>query len=212
MSLASPIQIKEPLFPQNYLNKGEEKLSKEDIIETGLQIISSILDYYTESQIINENTKFDGEMPELIIFNRKPSSDSLETDDSINKSDSENNEYLIEDLETYIRKWSKYFEFDKYMFILFLMNFDKLLAKDFVVNKKNIYKVIYICMMETHKYYDDNTFNNKDYAKFLGVNENELIDMELEFLSIIDFDLFIKEEEFLNYQDKLIELYNQNNA
>lgn len=209
MSLTSPIQINDPIFNLNYPHI-KESLSKDNVIESCLQIISSILDYYNESSIKNNNSKFDGEVPEIESMIKVSSKESLETDDSTNKSFSESNEYLLEDLEIYIRKWSKYFEFDKNMLILFLMNFDKLLAKDFIVNKKNIYKVIYICMMETHKYYDDNIFKNKDYAKFIGVNENELMDMEIEFLTIIDYDLFIKEEEFQGYQKKLIDLFNNN--
>lgn len=208
MSLASPIKIKDPFFNSNITNQ-EESLSIDNIIESGLSIVSSIIDYYSQFSNTNYNSKFDGEVPELAII-RSASSDSISSDNSTNKSDSENNEYLLEDLERYIRKWAKYFEYDKHMFILSLMIFDKLLAKDFIVNKKNIYKVIYICFMETHKFYDDNIYNNKDYAKFIGVNEKELMNMELEFLTIIDFNLFIKEEEYQSYQQKLIELFNKN--
>ena len=97
------------------------------------------------------------------------------------------------------------------MLILFLMNLDKLLAKDFILNKKNYFKVVYICMMVTHKFYDDDTYKNKDYAKFIGVTVEELMKMEMEFLNIIDFDLFISEDEFENYKQKLSDFFSNNN-
>ena len=206
MSLASPFKQNSDFFSSK---KSEPNFAFQEIIEEALQIINSILQYNESKSQTNENYSiFDGEMPELNIFKNK-SSDSLHSSEddeySTSKSDCD-----LEDFEIYIKKWSKYFEFDENNIILSLMNLDKLLAKDFILSKKNYYKVIYICMMITHKFYDDNTYNNKDYAKFIGVTAEELLEMEMEFLNTVDFNLFISVEEFQNYKQKLSDFFNNN--
>ena len=205
MSLASPFKQNSEIFSSK---KPELDFTFQETIEEALQIITSIIQYNESKSQTNEiYSIFDGEMPELNIFKNK-SSDSLHSSEdeySTSRSDSD-----LEDFEIYIKKWSKYFEFDENMMILSLMNLDKLLAKDFVLSKKNYYKVIYICMMITHKFYDDNTYNNKDYAKFIGVSAEELLEMEMEFLNTVDFNLFIPVEEFQNYKQKLSDFFNNN--
>ena len=205
MSLASPFKQNSDFFSSK---KPEPDFTFQETIEEALQIITSIIQYNESKSQTNEiYSIFDGEMPELNIFKNK-SSDSLHSSEdeySTSRSDSD-----LEDFEIYIKRWSKYFEFDENMMILSLMNLDKLLAKDFVLSKKNYYKVIYICMMITHKFYDDNTYNNKDYAKFIGVSAEELLEMEMEFLNTVDFNLFIPVEEFQNYKQKLSDFFNNN--
>ena len=58
-------------------------------------------------------------------------------------------------------------------------------------------------MIITQKYYEDENFNDKDYSKLLKINVNDIIKMEVEFLSLIDFSLHITEEEFLKYKANL---------
>ena len=90
-----------------------------------------------------------------------------------------------------------------------MMNLDKLLAKKFVLTETNVHKTFFICMMETQKYYEDINFKNKDYAKIGGITVEELLELELEFLNYLDFNLHIKEYDFLVYKRKLKNLYDQ---
>ena len=206
MSLASPLKQNSDFF--NFKPKKKSDFTFQKTINEALQIINSILQYNESNSSADENSIFDGEMPEVYVFRRESSGSLNSTDDenSVNISDND-----LEDFEIFIKNWSKYFEFDENMLILFLMNLDKLLAKDFILNKKNYFKVVYICMMVTHKFYDDDTYKNKDYAKFIGVTVEELMEMEMEFLNIIDFDLFISEDEFENYKQKLSDFFSNNN-
>ena len=55
--------------------------------------------------------------------------------------------------------------------------------------------------------YEDETYNDKDYAKILDVTAEEMIQMEKEFLKIIDFSLFISEEEFNKYHKKMYKMW-----
>ena len=206
MSLASPLNQKSDYF--FFKPKPESNFAFKETIEEALQIINSILQYNESKSSTNENSSiFDGEMPEILETRNKSSGSIHSSDDENSTSNSDSD---LEDFEIYIKKWSKYFEFDKNMLILSLMNLDKLLAKDFVLNKKNFFRVIYTCMMVTHKFYDDNTYKNKDYAKFIGVTVEELLEMEMEFMNTVDFNLFISEDEFQNYKQKLSDFFSNN--
>ena len=75
-------------------------------------------------------------------------------------------------------------------------------SSEFILNKKNVKNVLFTCMITTQKYYEDQNFNDKDYSKLIKIDANEVIKMEVEFLSLIDFSLHIHEEEFLEYKKK----------
>ena len=87
------------------------------------------------------------------------------------------------------------------------MNFDKLLAKQFILSNDNVKNVIFTCMVITQKTFEDEIFNDKDYAKILEVPTDVLIEMELEFMELIDFSLYISEEKFKKYKQKMYNLW-----
>ena len=94
------------------------------------------------------------------------------------------------------------------LLVLLLMNIDKVISSGkFILCYKNINKIFYICLMITQKYYEDNSFNNKTFAELVGIDCDELLDMEMEFMNMIDFKLFIKDEDFEKYKQKIIKFY-----
>ena len=103
--------------------------------------------------------------------------------------------------ETFIQKIVYILDFDDNLLILSLMVLDKFLTSKIILSQSNVHKVFFICLMETHKFFDDNTFTNKDYAKMCGVSVDELLNMEIYFLECINFNLFIKDDEFKKYKD-----------
>jgi hypothetical protein len=54
--------------------------------------------------------------------------------------------------------------------------------------------------MVTQKFYDDEIFTTKDYAKLCKVSVDELLEMEIYFLNSINFNLFIKDDDFNKYK------------
>ena len=198
MSLASTSVSKPYSSPEK-----KEELSISDLEVEALEIIESILDYF--ESLDNKQCQisvFDEETSEISKIRKSDSNKSLSSEDS---TDSDN--LATNDLEISMKKWIKYFEFDENMIILSLMNLDKLLSKKFFLTRNNCFKVIYTCMMIAHKYHDDKSYTNKDYAKILGGSTGDVFDMEMEFLRIVDFNLFINEEEFKTYKRKLINLF-----
>lgn len=58
------------------------------------------------------------------------------------------------------------------------------------------------------KYNEDDYFDNNFYAKVGGVSRKEIDKLEYEFLSLIDFNLYVSEEVFDKYNNyiKSVEL------
>ena len=174
------------------INKLQQKssMSISSILNIYLKIIQTILAHF--SKIKCPSTIFD--------INKQ---NNIDTD-----SDSENNENnsIIEklDIENFIIRCIELLDINEEILILSMMALDKLLAKKFFLCENNLHKVIFICIMETHKYYNDDFFiSNNDYSKVSGIPTDELLNMELEFMNIIYFNMYINEEDYDNYCIKI---------
>ena len=173
----------------NTLQQKSSTMSMSNIIQIYLKIINTILDY-------TSNLK----CPSSIFDMNKQN--NIETD-----SDSENeNNSIIEknDIENFIIRCIQLLDIEEEILILSMMALDKLLKNNFLLCENNLHKVIFICIMETHKYYNDNDYiSNTDYSKVCGISTDELLKMELEFMNIIDFNMNINEEDYIKYCDKI---------
>ena len=58
------------------------------------------------------------------------------------------------------------------------------------------YRLTLTALVITVKFYDDNFYENKIYAKFGGISTKELAFLEKEFLKMIDFDLMVDRDTF----------------
>jgi hypothetical protein len=61
--------------------------------------------------------------------------------------------------------------------------------------------------METNKFYEDNLITNKVYSLIGGIKIEELLELEREFLSKINWNMNIEENKFYNYSNKLEEFF-----
>jgi hypothetical protein len=178
------------------------EMTKNDFIETVLYIINKILDYSSSLDQITP-TLFDRKN---II---KKSDDDISTSQSLNE---ENDATPLEkedkfSLADYLYYWVEKMEFNDNLLILTMMNIDKILAKELILTDDNVKNVLFTCMAITQKYYEDENFKDKDYSKLVQLNAEELIKMEIEFLSLIDFSLHISEEEFNKYKYKMKDIW-----
>ena len=154
-------------------------------IYTTVKILKNILSY--TSTLKKKSSIFDLTLNQL----SDTDSESEESEeDLINKIN----------LDNYIEKIVKHLDFDEHLLILSLMNLDKFLASNFVLSELNIQKVFFVCSMVTQKFYDDEIFTTKDYAKLCKVSVDELLEMEIYFLKSINFNLFIKDDDFNKYK------------
>jgi hypothetical protein len=61
--------------------------------------------------------------------------------------------------------------------------------------------------MATNKYYDDDLMTNKAFSLIGGIETNELLLLEIEFLSKINWKVDIQEEKFYVYSKKLESIF-----
>ncbi|KAK9727377.1 hypothetical protein K7432_001909 [Basidiobolus ranarum] len=71
------------------------------------------------------------------------------------------------------------------------------------------YRLFTVALMLASKFLDDATFTNKVWAEVTRVPVKELNLMELEFLSFVDFDLYVSEREFLHWLQCLGHYWNR---
>ena len=188
----------------NCISRNE--MTKNDIIETILLIIRKILDYTSNLNQITPSL-FD----EKNIENEKE--DNIST--SISSNEEKTGNSIIEKKEKYslvdyLYLWVEKLNFDENLLILTMMNIDKILAKDFILTSDNINNILFTCMIITQKYYEDEYFNDKDYSKILEINTKQLIKMEIELLVLIDYSLYISEEEFNKYKNNMKNIWKKN--
>ena len=60
----------------------------------------------------------------------------------------------------------------------------------------NIYKILFSAVLISIKFNEDEIYPNNFYAKIAGVPNEELLQMEHEFLILINFNLLIDEKKY----------------
>jgi hypothetical protein len=109
--------------------------------------------------------------------------------------------------EDFFKFCAKKFKIDDDILVLTMMNIDKIISNNnFQLTFQNINRFFYTCLMVTQKYYEDNAYNNKLYADLVGISCNELLEMEMEYMNLADYQLFIKDDDFQKYKRKMSEL------
>ena len=68
------------------------------------------------------------------------------------------------------------------------------------INEFNIHRIFFCAILVSIKYNEDIIFDNDYYSKVAGLNLSEINKLELEFISILDFNLYIDSQEFESYK------------
>ncbi|KAG1144626.1 hypothetical protein G6F37_006562 [Rhizopus arrhizus] len=71
------------------------------------------------------------------------------------------------------------------------------------------YRLFTVALMLGNKFLDDNTFTNKTWSEVTGMKVRDLNVMELEFLDVLGFKLFVKNDEFERWKAALLLFRNQ---
>ena len=188
----------------------KKDMADDDLIELVLIILYKILDYTNN---LEQRTPSIFDQKNSTNLEKEIDSDKLSTSSSSNEENinfeknkkNKNDENLT--LHDLLYFWIKKLEFNKNLLLLTMMNIDKLLSSDFILTEDNIKNVLFTCMILTQKNYEDDVYNDKDYAKLIDISTEDLIKMEIEFLKYINFSLYINEEKFNNYQRKMYNIW-----
>ena len=188
-------------------NTSTDEMSKNDIIETILFIIEQILNYTSK---LNQSTPSIFDKKEKDEINDKSELTTDSTDP--NSEEIENNaKYDKFSLAQYLYYWTDELNLNENLLFLMTMNLDKILeSQKIILSEKNVENVLYTCMIITQKFYEDDSFSDKDYSKLKKVDIDELINMQIELLNLIDYSLLIDEADLSRYKERMNQICQKN--
>jgi len=110
-------------------------------------------------------------------------------------------------IKDYIERLLKYSRTFNEIVIIVLIYLDTICAKHKLnLNYYNIHKFIFASFIVAIKFYEDDYYSINYYAKLGGIPKKEAISLEYEFLSLMDFKLFVKQELYDKYYNNLSSL------
>ena len=188
-------------------NTSTDEMSKNDIIETILFIIEQILNYTSK---LNQSTPSIFDKKEKDEINDKSELTTDSTDP--NSEEIENNaKYDKLSLAQYLYYWTDKLNLNENLLLLMTMNLDKILeSQKIILSEKNVENILYTCMIITQKFYEDDSFSDKDYSKLKKVDIDELINMQIELLNLIDYSLLIDEADLSRYKKRMNQICQKN--
>ena len=188
-------------------NTSTDEMSKNDIIETILFIIEQILNYTSK---LNQSTPSIFDKKEKDEINDKSELTTDSTDP--NSEEIENNaKYDKLSLAQYLYYWTDKLNLNENLLLLMTMNLDKILeSQKIILSEKNVENILYTCMIITQKFYEDDSFSDKDYSKLKKVDIDELINMQIELLKLIDYSLLIDEADLSRYKERMNQICQKN--
>ncbi len=109
----------------------------------------------------------------------------------------------------YINRIIDYSKIEENTLIAGLIYIDKI-AKVIKITNFNIHKILFSCILIAIKNFEDEIYSNNYFAQIGGINNEELLKLELNISTLLDFKFFISEKTFEQFKAAL-ELMNKNN-
>ena len=102
----------------------------------------------------------------------------------------------------FLERLVKYSKIEKSTLILILIYIDKFCDMNNVnLTFYNIHKLILSSLVIAAKYNEDKYLSNEFYAKIGGITKKEIDILEYQFLTLINFSLYINDEIYYKYED-----------
>ena len=110
-------------------------------------------------------------------------------------------------LSDYIERLLKYSKAFNEIMIIILIYLDNICTKHEInLNYYNIHKFILAAFISAIKFHEDDYYSISYYAKLGGVSKKEAINLEYEFMNLMDFQLFVNQELYEKYYKYLFRL------
>lgn len=131
---------------------------------------------------------------------------SVDSDNTINKEDRKNRKDCSFSvgivpkvtLTAFFNRILKHSKLQKGTFIALMIYLDKAVEK-ILLNKYNVHRLILGALVCSMKYTCDRCFNNLYFAKLGGITPEEMCNIEFSFLEILDYNLYISDDEYSKY-------------
>ncbi|KAI4837795.1 cyclin [Plasmodium brasilianum] len=105
-------------------------------------------------------------------------------------------------VKNYIERIGKYIGCSNECFVLLIIYLDRIIKihKDITLSLLCIHRLIITAVMISAKFFDDLYYSNSFYAKVGGVTTKELNKLEVYFLNLLDYKLYVSSEEYDFYR------------
>ena len=107
-------------------------------------------------------------------------------------------------IKDYLMRIQNYSELEKSTLILSLILIDRMCRKSgILLTHYNIHRILFSSLLVSIKYNEDSYFDNNFYSQIAGVKPNELKLLEYSFLEYNDFNIYVKDDEYKQYEKYL---------
>ena len=107
-------------------------------------------------------------------------------------------------IKDYLVRIQNYSEVEKSTLILSLILIDRMCRKSgILLTHYNIHRILFSSLLVSIKYNGDSYFDNNFYSQIAGVKPNELKLLEYTFLEYNDFNIYVKDVEYQQYEKYL---------
>ena len=107
-------------------------------------------------------------------------------------------------IKDYLMRIQTYSEVEKSTLILSLILIDRMCRKSgILLTHYNIHRILFSSLLVSIKYNEDSYFDNNFYSQIAGVKPNELKLLEYTFLEYNDFNIYVKDDEYKQYEKYL---------
>ena len=107
-------------------------------------------------------------------------------------------------IKDYLMRIQNYSELEKSTLILSLILIDRMCRKSgILLTHYNIHRILFSSLLVSIKYNEDSYFDNNFYSQIAGVKPNELKLLEYKFLEYNDFNIYVKDDEYKQYEKYL---------
>jgi len=108
-------------------------------------------------------------------------------------------------IKDYLIRIQNYSLMEKSTLILSLILIDHMCKKsNIVLTPYNIHRILFSSVIISIKYNEDSYYDNTFYAQIAGIKPNELKLLEYKFLELNDFNVYVKDTEYEQYEKYLV--------
>ena len=116
-------------------------------------------------------------------------------------------DYSFLSLKDFLIFLEEYLDLENYILICSLIYIERYCNEtSLILTETNIHKLLFTSILISIKQIEDNYYDNNYYSKIIGIKNKDLNKLEYNFITKIDFKLYISKSEYLRYK-KYIEEY-----
>jgi hypothetical protein len=174
-------------------------IDKEEFLE---KIIKIITDTIEKNTLNSEHHDIDNINSEIKVKDELNTNGNIQNLFSLKKTPSIS-------LSKYIKRIDKYLDPEISTYVISLIYIYQITSQEknkILINNKNAHKLILTSISIAMKYNQDDTIENKFVAQVGGFSEEELLELELNFCNLLNWELFIPDNLFKNTMKSFLEI------